>query len=396
MKKIIAFVGETFEMYDGNAYSNPTSVAFLQDCFGRDNVYVCSPKHEVDELRAGYSSSVSAEHFYPSPNYRSTKEFLLKAIFKPGYFREFNAVADTIIAKHAGELFWIRTPSIGSVFFGIRALAAGQVVLHHMCADASNTWRDVKYSFFEKMLGFIVSRYLRRKLRQICRHPGTINLCTGDVLENFSRAIAPNRTYQFVDVMVKPAKIFPPVQREDNRLKVLFVGRVVTDKGVFDLLDVAKKLSQRCRFTIAGGGPELDKAISYSVQLGVRDVVTFTGQLPHSELANLYAHNDVIVVPSNNYYEGFPRVIMEAWSHHKPVVVASVGGIRAFVRHDHNGLIFEPGNKTQLYECLLKLVNDVSVFQRLHIGAIKMAPTSLQSYWLTRVQDILKQHAVNE
>lgn len=396
MKKIIAFVGETFDVHAGIAYTNPTSVAFLQDCIGRENVYVCSPMQEVTDLRGGYSTSVAVHQFYPAPNYRSTKEFLLNMILKPAFYRQFNAVADAVISKHQGELFWIRTPSIGSIFFGLRALAAGQKVLHHMCADASNTWRDGKYSTFEKGFGFLVSRFLRYKLSQVCKHPNTINLCTGNVLEEFSKQVAPNNTYQFVDVMVKPPEHVPVISYKAGILRVLFVGRVVADKGVFDLLDVAERLGKQCHFTIAGGGPELEQAKAYSAQLGLADRVVFTGQLSHSELAPLYDQHDVIAVPSNNYYEGFPRVIMEAWSHHKPVVVANVGGIRAFVKHDENGLVFTPGDQTQLYAALLRMTADSELYDKLHIGAVQMAEQSLQRYWLADVKRILKLHGVDK
>ncbi|WP_339373539.1 glycosyltransferase family 4 protein [Aeromonas veronii] len=396
MKKIIAFVGETFDVHNDVAYTSPTSVAFLQDCVGRENVYVCSPIQEVTQLRGGYSTSVSINQFYPAPNYRSTKEFLIKAIFKPVFYRRFKEVADAVIDRHQGELFWIRTPSIGSIFFGLRALSAGQTVLHHMCADASNTWRDSKYSIFEKGIGFLVSRFLRYKLRQLCKHPNTINLCTGNVLEEFSKRVAPSNTYQFVDVMVKPPAYEPVINYKPRALRVLFVGRVVADKGIFDLLDVAKRLGQACHFTIAGGGPELEQAKIYSMKLGLGEQVVFTGQLPHSDLAPLYDQHDVVVVPSNNYYEGFPRVIMEAWSHHKPVVVANVGGIRAFVKHEQNGLVFTPGNQTQLYEALLRLVDDRALYNLLSSGAVLMAKKSLQQYWLADVKRILKLHGVDQ
>ncbi|WP_421305286.1 glycosyltransferase family 4 protein [Aeromonas veronii] len=394
MKKIIAFVGETFDINNGVAYASQTSVAFLQDCIGRENVYVCSPMQEVMQLRGGYSTRASMRLFYPVPNYRSTKEFLLKALFRPSFIRQFYEVADNVIAKHSGELFWIRTPSIGSIFFGLRALAAGQTVLHHMCADASNTWRDAKYSTFEKGFGFLVSRFLRYKLRQICKHPNTINLCTGNVLEEFSKQVAPNHTYQFVDVMVKPPTQQPIMTYQANQLRILFVGRVVADKGVFDLLDVAKRLDQRFNFTIAGGGPELEQAKAYCEKLRLTDRVLFTGQLPHSQLAQLYDKHDVVVVPSNNFYEGFPRVIMEAWSHHKPVVVANVGGINAFVKHEINGFIFAPGDQEQLYSSLLRLVDDATLYNKLHAGAVLMAAKSLQEFWLADIKRILKLHGV--
>jgi len=387
--KIIAFVGETFQTYSGRCYAKPTSAAFLQDAIGMDNVYVCSPSYEVNTTPTDFSTEVAAEQFYSFPSYSSTKEFALKAILERGYLKRYQSTADAVIKKHSGEYFWIRTPSIGSIVFGLRALAAGEKVIHHMCADASNTWRDAKYSLPEKAIGYLLSRFIRRKLAQICKNKNTINVCTGNALEEFSLKYSPKNTHQFVDVMAKEPQLFVTEKPRVSSLSLLFVGRIVEDKGVFDLIRVVSEFSGRVNVKIVGGGPELDAAKGLVASLAMDEYIEFTGQLPHSELSQLYSQCDAVVVPSNNYYEGFPRVIMEGWSYHKPVIVANVGGVRAFVINEVNGLIFSPGDQAQLKAHIDTLLSDDALYEKIQAGAKNMSEKSIQSYWVNVLRTLL-------
>lgn len=395
MNKIVAFVGETFELHEDMACTSPTSVAFIQDLFGKENVFVCSPISETKAIYGVYNTTVPISQFYPSPKYRSIKEFILKAIFKPGYYKEFNQIADDVIEKHRGDLFWIRTPSIGSIYFGLRALSSGEIVLNHICGDVSSSWRDDRYSLIEKIFGFFISKYLVYKLQKICRHPNSINLCTGDILEAFSKRLAPDRTYQFVDVMTSNCSVESRLRDPTGALKVLFVGRVIANKGIFDLIDVGSKLGKKCQITIAGGGPDLDSAKKYTKLNKLDNIINYTGFLSHDKLNALYEEHDVVVVPSK-CSEGFPRVIMEAWLHYRPVVVSNIGGINAFVENNVNGLIFEPGNKDELYNCLVSIIDDYSLYSKLQNGAVVMASQSHQQHWLDAVKFIINKHGVNK
>lgn len=388
--KIVAFVGEPFDSYNGNYYTKQTSAAFLQDAIGTESVYVCSPVKEVDSLPLSYSTEVNESHFYPFPSYSSTKDFAIKGLFQRGYIKSYKLNADKVIAEHSGAYFWIRSPSMGSLLFGIQALKAGEKVLHHMCADSSSTWKDPKYSFPEKILGFLFSKYLSIKLKKICAHKNTVNLCTGDVLERFSAKYSPKNTYQFVDLMAKkPKNIHQPV-KTNNLFKMLFLGRIVEDKGVFDLIEVARQLKDKVQVTIIGDGVDLNEAKQLVDSLSLQETVTFTGLLPNSELSEYYNQTDVVVAPSNNHYEGFPRVIMEGWAFNKPVIVSNTGGVKAFVKHNVNGLIFTPGSQKELYEVVNKLLSDERLYTELQTEAKKMAVYSSQDYWANFLNTLLK------
>ncbi|WP_076542428.1 glycosyltransferase family 4 protein [Shewanella sp. UCD-KL21] len=391
--KIIAFVGETFEEYDGAFHAKPTSAAFLQDCIGKENVYVASSSKQTSgEQPVGISTTVASDHFYPFPPYQSTKDFVLKSLFKKGFLRQYVTLSEKIILEHDGAFFWIRTPSIGSIVFGLTALKLNQKLLHHMCADASNTWKDNKYKGLNKLFAFFFSKVLRSKLKKICAHDNTINLCTGDVLESFSQKYSA-KTFQFVDLMSKSTVSTKVVTEAslntESALNLLFVGRIVEDKGVFDLIQAISEQSCKVKATFVGDGPDLEKAIKFTQNKGLEHLINFTGQLPHTELNQLYAGCDLVVIPSNNNYEGFPRVIMEAWSNFKPVIVSNVGGINAFVKHEENGFIFEPGNVQALSLVVSNIVTNPELLTTMEKSIQHMASISNQDYWIKQLLDIV-------
>ena len=392
---IVAFLGESYQKVNGICYAWQTSAAFLQDTVGKENVYVCSPCKSIDVKPEDFSSDVQDSSFYTFPAYSSTKDFVIKAMFTRGYLKQYRSLADEVINKHSGDFFWIRTPSIGSIVFGLRVLNAGEKVIHHMCADASNTWQDAKYTLPEKFFGYLLSQYIRFKLKQICKHKNTINVCTGNVLENFSRQYSPNKTYQFVDIMAQSVEKTGSTSADNekkNIFNLLFVGRIVEDKGIFDLLYAINRIKVGVSLTVVGGGESLQSAQEFVKANGLVGVVTFTGQLPNIEVSKLYKVSDAVVVPSNNFYEGFPRVIMEAWSHEKPVIVSNVGGIKAFVQDNKNGLIFTPGDKIGLYEKIDHLLTNAALQKDLMIGASAMVKVSNKEYWVRTLRDILQKH----
>jgi glycosyltransferase involved in cell wall biosynthesis len=394
--KIISFVGETFEKIDDKYYAKPTSAAFLQDTIGKENVFVLSSFNENANTNdtSSFSTEVNNGNFYQFERYSSTKDFVIKSIFKKGFLNTYKNKSDEIIKSHAGNIFWIRTPSMGSILFGLRVLKSNEILLNHMCADFTNTWKNPKYSKIEKIFGFMLSKILKYYMKQICSHPNTINLTTGDVLEDFAKRYSKN-TYQFVDVMVKPVINNNIEKKQNDNLTLLFVGRIVEDKGIFDLITVIKQINKKINLTIIGDGPDLQKAIDFVKTNNLENQIKFTGQLNHSELSSYYFDSDLVVIPSNNFYEGFPRVIMEAWSHEKPVIVSQVGGIKAFVKNNDNGLIFSPGDKKQLEDCINKILNDSNLLEKITIGAKKMKEVSLQKYWMNKVLEIIKEKTKN-
>ncbi len=137
--------------------------------------------------------------------------------------------------------------------------------------------------------------------------------------------------YHWVD-----QKIFIPADKpsakvalhwEENKIHVLFVGRIFEKKGINELLEAAQLLNQRDNFAalihIVGTGPLEDK-----VKKAAREnpQLDFIGRVNNTDLPQYLQAADIFILPST-HEEGAGRVIMEALSCGTPVIGANRGGI---------------------------------------------------------------------
>lgn len=130
---------------------------------------------------------------------------------------------------------------------------------------------------------------------------------------------------------------------QDQRM-VLFVGRVVREKGVYELIEAFARVARkfpRAVLAVVGEGNEQASLKALSIKRGIRNKVIFAGNLPQKELARWYAASEVVVLLS--YYEGLPNVIKEAMSCGKAVVAAKAVGISELVVDGQTGFLVAPG-----------------------------------------------------
>jgi glycosyltransferase involved in cell wall biosynthesis len=141
-----------------------------------------------------------------------------------------------------------------------------------------------------------------------------------------------------------------------------FVGRLVAEKGVKELLLAARAVRRRfpaVRFLMVGAHDaerpdHLAPADLAHLVDGLEGACVFTGV--REDMPELYAAMDVFALPS--YREGFPRSPMEAAAMNVPCVVTDVRGCRQVVAHGRNGLLVPVGVSSALAEALLALLED--------------------------------------
>jgi glycosyltransferase involved in cell wall biosynthesis len=115
----------------------------------------------------------------------------------------------------------------------------------------------------------------------------------------------------------------------------LFVGRLSREKGIDLLLEAFKKVSYK--IDIVGDGPEKGKVLdavksnSNFIYSGYQDEKTIIAKMKKAK---------ALVFPSV-CYEGFPMVVLEAFSSGTPVIAAEMGSIKEIVKHKINGLHFK-------------------------------------------------------
>jgi glycosyltransferase involved in cell wall biosynthesis len=160
--------------------------------------------------------------------------------------------------------------------------------------------------------------------------------------------------------------------RSEDPWRLLFVGRVERRKGVGELIDAVRRLSERgisLELRLAGGGPELDGFRTRAERLGL-DQIRFLGVISdRSRLAKLFRESDLFVLPTHT--EGFPRVLYEAMAHGLPVLTTFVGGIPAVMKDGENCLRIEVGDPDGLAATLERALASPELRRRLSEGGTR-------------------------
>ncbi|MEK7563433.1 MAG: glycosyltransferase family 4 protein [Patescibacteria group bacterium] len=115
---------------------------------------------------------------------------------------------------------------------------------------------------------------------------------------------------------------------------VLFLGRLVLQKGPKQFLDMAKIIHRKhpeVQFCVAGDGDMLPEMVTYAINQGLSQCVLFTGKVGSREVSELYNRASCFVMPSLS--EPFGLVALEAAAHGTPVVLSKQSGVREVLDH---------------------------------------------------------------
>jgi glycogen(starch) synthase len=150
---------------------------------------------------------------------------------------------------------------------------------------------------------------------------------------------------------------------------VLFVGRLVHEKGASVLVEAIPKILSRvdAKFVIVGDGYMRDQLISRAQALHVESKVYVTGFLDDETVRLLYRAADVCVVPS--LYEPFGIVALEAMAAKAPLVVSDVGGLSEIVEHDKTGVKIYANSPDSLAWAVTRVLTDSRYADTLRNGS---------------------------
>lgn len=152
---------------------------------------------------------------------------------------------------------------------------------------------------------------------------------------------------------------------------VLFVGRLVYEKGVHVLVNAAPKVLEKvnAKIIIVGNGYMKEQLSGIVKGMGISHKVLFTGFVDDETLRRLQTCADVSVVPS--LFEPFGIVALEAMAAKSPVVVSDAGGLAEIVDHDVDGVKVYPGNPDSLAWGITKVLTDQTYANHLRNNAYK-------------------------
>ena len=145
----------------------------------------------------------------------------------------------------------------------------------------------------------------------------------------------------------------------DNEKIILYVGRLVYEKGVQHLITAMPKILSNyndAKLIIAGRGGMMDELRAEASNLGLNDKIYFTGYLNSKQVQKMYKCADVAVFPST--YEPFGIVALEAMLAGVPTVVSDVGGLDEIVTHGVDGMKSYAGNANSIADSVTALLYD--------------------------------------
>jgi glycosyltransferase involved in cell wall biosynthesis len=150
---------------------------------------------------------------------------------------------------------------------------------------------------------------------------------------------------------------------------VLFVGRLVYEKGVHVLVNAAPKVLEKvnAKFIIVGNGYMKEQLLSIVKAMQISHKVLFTGFVDDEILRKLQTCADVSVVPS--LFEPFGIVALEAMAARSPLVVSDAGGLVEIVDHDIDGVRVYAGNPDSLAWGITTILADETKAKRLRNNA---------------------------
>lgn len=169
----------------------------------------------------------------------------------------------------------------------------------------------------------------------------------------------------------------------DKNIVINFTGRIVERKGVDVLINAFAKIKELLASSILiiiGTGPDEDKIKNLVLKLGMNNNIRFLGH--SSEVAKYYQTSDIFVLPS--YAEGMPNSLLEAMACGLPVIASRIGGVVDVVEDGKSGILFEPGNVSELTSAMIRLLKDDELRQRLGTEARRRI---LENFSIDRVAE---------
>ena len=140
---------------------------------------------------------------------------------------------------------------------------------------------------------------------------------------------------------------------------LLFVGRLMPEKGIFDLVRAVAQVpaSTPCRLLVAGDGPSALALARTVDKLDIADRVDLLGYASGLDLERCYREADVFVLPTY-WAEGFPTVLLEAMSAGLPIVTTRLRGAADRLKEGVNALFVPPQRIDTLAEALIRILSD--------------------------------------
>jgi len=254
-------------------------------------------------------------------------------------------------------------PSLIAANSGKHSYPIVSLVHHLRCSELRSKWqnnfyRRIEQKYLQSVDGFIfnsqttkgvVHNLLRKSVPEVVAYPPT---------DRFGEAISENEI---------------KVRASQTPLRILFLGNVMSRKGVHTLLKAVRSLQPAVRLDMVGSlsvEPRYARKMQDFVAAnGLSSIVTFHSSLDNEPLKQKLQQAHVLIVPST--YEGFGIVYLEGMALGLPAIGTTAGAAREIIEHGKTGYLIEPNDSAILAAHISALASDRNLLTELSLNARK-------------------------
>lgn len=243
-------------------------------------------------------------------------------------------------------------------------------------------WRDIAFLAVARWVGakvvyqvhggflpndFFAGRWvLTAVLRRVLRAADIIILLSSAEYRAYSEFEPRLRCRVVPNAIQVAAKDIPKKRNHAAPLRLVYVGRLVAAKGLFEIVEAIerlKKIGVRVDMIFAGTGPDEGRLQERVAELALTDCVQFVGAVFGEAKEALWLDADVFVFPSY-HREGLPYAVLEAMAARTAPVVSPVGGIPDVIDDGVHGLFVPAKDPSRLVDTIRRLDADRTQLER--------------------------------
>ena len=173
--------------------------------------------------------------------------------------------------------------------------------------------------------------------------------------------------------------------RKPNLFTFVFIGRVVRDKGIDELVEAFSLLHSehpQTRLILVGRAEDNLDPVSPDTRSTIASHPAIEAVGNQSDVRPWLAASDALVFPS--YREGFPNVVIEAGALDLPSIVTDINGSREIIVHGQNGIIVPPRNAQALLQAMTHFVQNPQTTQAMALKARQMIASRFEKSFVQK------------
>ncbi|MDD4110545.1 MAG: glycosyltransferase [Clostridia bacterium] len=256
------------------------------------------------------------------------------------------------------------------VIFVMLGIGTLEEIIHSLNTDQINdfinckNFFNIKDNYIKKHLNSLDKVIPQNKvIAEVYRH--FYSLSNVEILNNFRDAEINEKQYSFA-----------------NSLSIIFISRVCTEKGIFDLIDSIKQLNKKSfniKLDIYGelqfNQQEHDTFFSL-----LDEFIVYKGIANYEDSISVIKQYDLFCLPTKYVGEGTPGSVIESFISGTPVLISSYNQALELIKNNENGFIFEQSNINSLTDTISYLYENKHLLEKVGLKAQELSKKYLFSY----------------